>query len=94
MKLSLTAQQQDALKLYLSACEDAEQLSESEYVVDLYDLEPPISLDLVFKNGSCFADGAAELLFDEEMDGWYIGNAIEKSETIIEALASAGALGA
>ena len=94
MKIPLTAEQLAALKQFLNTCEDAEQLSESEYVVDLYDLEPPVSLDLVFKKGSCFADGAAELLFDEEMNGWYIGSAIESAEAVVEALASAGALGA
>ena len=78
---------------FLERFEDAERLSESEYVVDLYDLDPPISLDLAFGADGVFADGAAEMLFDEELDGWYIGERITEPERVIRALKSAGALG-
>ena len=94
MKINLSAEQLTALKSFLSKFEDAEQLSEKEYVVDLYDIEPPISLDLSLGKDCLFVDGAAELLFDEEMDGWYIGERIEKPEPVLRALREAGALGA
>lgn len=94
MKIKLTAEEFSAVKNFLNTFEDSEQLSEKEYVVDLYDIEPPISLDLSLGKDCLFVDGAAELLFDEEMDGWYIGERIEKPEPVLRALREAGALGA
>ena len=93
MKINLSAEQLTALKSFLTKFEDAEQLSEKEYVIDLYDIEPPISLDVSLGKNCLFVDGAAELLFNEEMDGWYIGNRIEEPEPVLKALTDAGALG-
>lgn len=47
MKLTLNAEQFSALKSFLTTFEDCEALSDKEYVLDLYDLEPPLSLDIV-----------------------------------------------
>ena len=93
MKLTLTAEQLSALKTFLSTFEDSEALSDKEYVLDLYDLDPPLSLDVTLGKNCLFVDGAAELRFDEEMDGWYIGDRIEQPEPILRALVSVGALG-
>lgn len=92
MKIPMTAEQLSALKSFLTRFEDSEQLSDSEYVLDLYDLEPPLSLDLSIGKNCLFVDGAATLLFDEEMDGWYIGERIEDAGSILRALTEAGAL--
>lgn len=92
MKIALTAEQLAELKTFLNTFEDSEQLSEKEYVVDLYDIEPPISLDVSLGKNCLFVDGAAELLFDEEMDGWYIGQRIEEAEPVLRALREAGAI--
>ena len=94
MKIKLTAEEFSAVKNFLNTFEDSEQLSEKEYVVDLFDVEPPISLDLSLGKDCLFVDGAAELLFNEEMDGWYIGQRIEEPEPVLRALREAGALGA
>lgn len=94
MKIKLTAEEFSAVKNFLNTFEDSEQLSEKEYVVDLFDIEPPISLDLSLGKDCLFVDGAAELLFNEEMDGWYIGQRIEEPEPVLRALREAGALGA
>lgn len=93
MKLTLTAEQESALKAFLSTFEDSEALSDKEYVLDLYDLDPPLSLDVTLGKNCLIVDGAAELRFDEEMDGWYIGDRIEQPEPILRALESVGALG-
>lgn len=93
MKIELNAQQQTALKAFLDTFEDSEQLSATEYVVDLYDLEPPISLDLTLNKKGFFVDGAAVLCFDEELDGWYVGERIEQAEAVFQALEKAGAFG-
>ena len=92
MKIELTAAQMDAMKAFLSEFEDCEALSDSEYVVDLYDIEPPMSIDLIVQKDGLFIEGAAELLYDDEMDGWYIGARTEDAEAVLSALRSAGAL--
>ena len=92
MKIKLTQSQEEALRAFLEAFEDAEQLSAREYVVDLYDIPRPVSLDLVFVKGGVAVDGAAELIYDEAQDGWYMGQRLESQETVRAALEQAGAL--
>ena len=92
MKLKLTAQEEAALRAFLANCEDAEGLSAREYVVDLYDLDRPVSLDLVFVKGGVAVDGAAVLKYDEAQDGWYMGERLEQPEDVRAALEQAGAL--
>lgn len=92
MRIKLSEAQEQALRAFIADNPDAEQLSQREYVVDLYDIDPPVSLDLVFVKGGIGVDGAAELLFDEAMDGWYMGARIETPEQVREALVRAGAL--
>ncbi|MBQ3269845.1 MAG: hypothetical protein IJH09_07980 [Clostridia bacterium] len=93
MRLKLTEEQAAALRAFLDGSEDAEQLSAREYVADLYDIERPVSLDLVFVKGGVAVDGAAELKYDAEQDGWYMGERLERPEEVLDALARAGALG-
>ena len=92
MKLKLNDDQAQALRAFLDRFEDAEKLSEREYVVDLYDIARPLSLDLVFIRSSVAVDGAAELLYDEEQDGWYMGARVEDAGAVSAALAEAGAI--
>ena len=94
MKLKLTAEQDAALRAFLQKCDDAEALSAREYVVDLYDLERPVSLDLVFVKGGVAVDGAAELKYDDEQDGWYMGERLDAPEDVRVALEQAGAFDA
>ena len=94
MRIKLNEAQQAQLKAFLEASEDAEQLSAREYVVDLYDLQRPVSLDLVFVKGGVAVDGAARLEYDEEQDGWYMGERLESPEAVRAALEQAGAFGA
>ncbi len=91
MKIKLTQSQEEALRAFLEGFEDAEQLSTREYVVDLYDIPRPLSLDLVFVKGGVAVDGAAELLYDEEQDGWYMGQRLDGPEDVRVALEQAGA---
>ena len=93
MKLHLSEVQEKALRAFLDGCEDAERLSEREYVVDLYDIARPMSLDLVFVRGGAAVDGAAELKYDPEQDGWYMGERINDPEDIMAALSEAGCPG-
>ena len=93
MKLKLNEAQTEALRAFLETCEDAEQLAAREYVVDLYDIARPLSLDLVFVKGGVAVDGAAELLYDEAQDGWYMGERLDAPEAVLDALREAGAMG-
>lgn len=92
MRIKLNKAQDKALHAYLNDNPDAEQLSSREYVVDLYDIEPPVSMDLVFVKGGIGVDGAAKLLYDEAMDGWYMGDRLETADEVREALIRAGAI--
>ena len=92
MKIKLNEAQVVSLKSFLNTCEDAEQLSAREFVVDLYDNARPVSLDMVFVKGGIGVDGAAELKYDEAQDGWYMGERLEDAEVVLAALKEAGAL--
>ena len=92
MKLKLTDAQAASLRAFLEGSEDAERLSEREYVADLYDIDKPVSLDLVFVKGGVAVDGAAELKYDEAQDGWYMGQRLESPEAVRAALEAVGAL--
>lgn len=91
MRIKLTQPQEEALRAFLDGFEDAEQLSAREYVVDLYDIPEPVSLDLVFVRGGVAVDGAAELKYDAEQDGWYMGERLDSPEAVRAALEQAGA---
>ena len=92
MKITLTQEEIQSLTEYLNRFEDAEQLSEREYVLDLYDMEPPMTLDLVLEKGALRVEGAAVLRFDEELDGWYAAERVEDQEKIEKMLREAGAI--
>ena len=90
--LKLSQDQTAALQAFLEGFEDAERLSLREYVVDLYDIDRPVSLDLVFLKSGVAVDGAAELKYDPEQDGWYMGERLEEPGEVLDALRRAGAL--
>ena len=92
MRIKLTQTQEETLRAFLDDFEDAEQLSTREYVVDLYDISQPVSLDLVFVKGGVAVDGAAELKYDAAQDGWYMGERLDNPEAVRAALVQAGAL--
>ena len=79
----------DALKAFLDACEDAEMLSEGEYVADLFNLDTPVTVNVKFEKGACHVLAAAYLLYDEAQDGWYMGDRIEDEKVVLTALEDA-----
>jgi hypothetical protein len=92
VKLKLTVDESKALKAYLENSEDCEKLSEKEWILDIYDNDTPISLDLVFNRDSIFADGAEYLKYDAEMDGWFMSGPIDTAETVLSILRAAGVI--
>ena len=73
------------LQAFLAACEDAEDLGGGEYTVDLYDTETPVSMDILIDKKGVDVLAALEMLYDEEQDGWYLGEKI-KDTARLEAL--------
>ena len=92
MKIKLTEAEILHLNAFLDECPDAERLSNREAVLDLYDIEKPISLNFVFVKGGIGVDGAAELLYSEAEDGYYMGERIEDAASVRASLEEAGAL--
>ena len=91
MLLPLSEKEAASLRAFLEANADCEAQAENEYVADLYDLEAPMTLDLVFVKGGVRVDGACLLVYDEEMEGYYIGEPVLEMETVRRALMEAGA---
>ena len=75
----------EALKAFLDSNEDCEMLSEGEYVADLFMLDEPITVNLRLEKDGCAILAAAKLLYDEEQDGWYMGDRIEDENEIMKA---------
>lgn len=86
MKIELAKKTIDMLTRVLNVHEDAQKTAEGEYTVDLYEREPPLSMELAINEKGVEALAVAELLFDEEMDGWYLGKRIDSAEQIARAL--------
>ena len=93
MLLKLSEKEIARLRAFLDADADCEALSAQEYVADLYDIEAPVSLDLVVVKEGVRVDGACLLAYDEEMDGYYIAEPLTAPEEVRSALERAGALG-
>ena len=77
------------LKKFLTTCEDAEEVGAGEYTVDLYDVETPISMNIEFTKDGVDVLAALYLLYDEEQDGWYLGDKTKDVELIEKLLAEA-----
>ena len=92
MKIRLSEEELKQLNAFLDSCPDAERLSAREAVLDLYDIERPIALNFVFVKGGIGVDGAAELLYSEEEQGYYMGDRIEDPDQVRAALREPGAL--
>lgn len=86
MKLSLSEAQRRAFLEFLKDSEDAEILGGGEYTADLYDLEPPVSLELLMEDEAVEVLAAAELKYDEGLDGWYLGERITQAEPLQQML--------
>ena len=68
MTVSVSAER---LLAFLETCPDAENVGGSEYVLDIYDTDPPVTMDIAVEDGKVDVLSALTLLYDEESDGWY-----------------------
>ena len=92
MRLRLSDAELAHLEAYLDSNPDCERLSKHEAVLDIYDIEPPVSINFVFVKGGIGIDGAFVLEYSEESDCWYLGERIEDPARIRSLLEGAGAL--
>ena len=92
MKLRLNEREIAQLEAWLDGNPDCERLSKREAVLDIYESEPPISMNFVFVKGGIGIDGAFALEYSEADDGWYLGERIEDPARIRALLEAAGAL--
>lgn len=79
----------DQLKAFLETCEDAEEVGKDEYTVDLYDADPALSMNIEFTEDGVDVLAALYLEFDEEQEGWYLGEKTKDVELIEKVLRQA-----
>ena len=77
------------LRAYLETNEDCSALGGDEYIADLYGNPHPVTLDLLLKGGEVRLLAAAYLEYDEEQDGWYMGEQIFSEEEVLPLLKAA-----
>lgn len=92
MRLRLNEAELKQLNGFLDACSDCERLSAREVVLDLYEIERPVTMNFVFVKGGLGVDGAAYLEYSEEEKGYYMGGRIESADELRTCLEAAGAL--
>jgi hypothetical protein len=73
MKISLTADEIRRLQAEL----EGESPQNGEWVLDVYEPEPPFSMEFEFAQGGIDVLAAAYLCYDAPMDGWYLSDRIE-----------------
>lgn len=82
MHISLSEKKLVALKRMLESSPDAQAMADGEYILDLFEREPPLSLELILQSDGVDVTAAAVLAFDEELDGWYLNGRIEDAATL------------
>ena len=86
MKLTFTQEEMNRICAFLETNEDCERLPGNEFVADLYDESPCLTLNLSLEKNELHLLAAAELLYDEELDAYYMGDAVEDTARVSEAL--------
>lgn len=86
MRIQWSEEKIQALKSALDNVEDAQQTGPEEYVVDLYDAEPPLTLELAFEGGQVRVLAAETMAYDQQMDGWYLAGPVDDGAAVEKAL--------
>lgn len=76
----------DGLEARLAQSADAESLGERHWALDLYNAEPPLTLEIEFSKHGLEVTAAAELRFSEELDGYYMAERVTDAERVRAAL--------
>ncbi len=83
----------ERLKRFLEVSQDAEEVGANEYAVDLYDVSTPISMNIAFTKKGVDVLAALLLLYNEALDGWYLGDKV-KDEALLSGLLNEALAGA
>lgn len=83
MKIEISAAE---LKVFIEAFEDGECVDKDEYVLDLYDSEPPMTFDILINNKGVDVLAAYRLEYSDDEDGWYLGDKCEDAALIASLL--------
>lgn len=70
----------ERMRAFLNSFEDAEEVGENEYAVDLYETDPALSMNIELTKDGADVLAALYLKYDEEQDGWYLG---EKTKDVV-----------
>lgn len=73
----------DALFARLAQMDDAEPVPGGGYTVDLYELDPPVTIELYPVKSGFDVTAAFTLNYDDAMDGYYLGDKLETSESVL-----------
>ncbi len=84
----ITMPEANKIFFHLATCEDAEPLADGGYTVDLYDLDPPVTLELYPAKGGLDVAAAFTLAYDEAQDGYYLDEKLESPEQVIAHIGS------
>ena len=72
MLLDWPSERYALLKEKLLACEDCECTGTDEYVIDFFETDVPVSMEISLSGGKVQVLAAERLTYDEGMDGWYL----------------------
>ena len=70
----------NALLGFLEGNPDAEQIGKNEYVVDLFELDKPVTMEISTQDGGVSVQGAVYLEFDPELQGWYMSDTVASAQ--------------
>lgn len=90
MHISLSEKKLSQIRRLLETSPDAQAMSGGEYILDLYDREVPLSLELTLQSDGVEVTAAAEMAYDEALDGWYLSGRIEDAAALADVLESIG----
>ncbi len=88
MRIPWSEEKIRALRAALDQMEDAQPTGPDEYVVDLYQREPPLTVELAFDEGQLVVLAAQTMAYDAQLDGWYLDQQVQDPAQVDQALAA------
>ena len=86
MKFAMSGEELARLTEALRANDDCEEAGDGSFIVDLYEPEPAVSLELYIEKGGIAITAVGLLSYSKELDGWYMTERTENEDEINAAL--------
>lgn len=86
MRIQWSKEKAQALRDALEQSEDAQSTGPDEYVADLYEAQPPLTLELAFEPQAIRVLAVESMAYDQEMDGWYLAGPVTDIAMVERAL--------